>query len=371
MIDKANRGEALPSGNGVERALVWFRRDLRAEDHAALSHALRAAQPRVVRVRVRSQHPGSLPRADRRVEFIRESLVALDESLAKPGRRARRARRRSGRADYRSSRASSALRPSTRITTTSRMRGRAMHACARRSAKTASTCARARTMSSSSATRCSRRAARLQRLHAVQERMAASGCRQRIWRRIRSPSMRGTSRRRRRGRRGVPKLASIGFARHERSRACSTPGEHGARSTCSTTSYCRSTPTPKRATSPPEGAELLERAPAVRHGLDSRARACGARAHDGRLARRRSVAVGARLARFLSSSAVPSPARRRERVPPRSTMPSSGSRVLRPNGRWPRGSAGRRAIRSSTPRNASSTRPATCITGCGWFLRAS
>ena len=28
----------------MERALVWFRRDLRVDDHAALAHALRAAK---------------------------------------------------------------------------------------------------------------------------------------------------------------------------------------------------------------------------------------------------------------------------------------------------------------------------------------
>ncbi|HUQ52269.1 MAG TPA: deoxyribodipyrimidine photo-lyase, partial [Gammaproteobacteria bacterium] len=71
--------------DGVERALVWFRRDLRVEDHAALSHALRAARA-VFCVFVFDRNIlAGLPRADRRVEFIRESLVALDESLAAIG----------------------------------------------------------------------------------------------------------------------------------------------------------------------------------------------------------------------------------------------------------------------------------------------
>ena len=71
--------------DGVERALVWLRRDLRADDHAALSHALRAAREvYCVFVFDRNILEG-LPRADRRVEFIRESLVALDESLASFG----------------------------------------------------------------------------------------------------------------------------------------------------------------------------------------------------------------------------------------------------------------------------------------------
>lgn len=61
--------------------LVWFRRDLRAEDNAALSAAL---------TQCRSVHCvfildrtilDPLPRLDRRVAFIRESLVELDADL--------------------------------------------------------------------------------------------------------------------------------------------------------------------------------------------------------------------------------------------------------------------------------------------------
>jgi deoxyribodipyrimidine photo-lyase len=69
----------------VERALVWFRRDLRAEDNAALAHALRAARS-VSCVFVFDRNLlDHLPRADRRVEFIRESVAALDEALTKLG----------------------------------------------------------------------------------------------------------------------------------------------------------------------------------------------------------------------------------------------------------------------------------------------
>ncbi|GKS74855.1 DNA photolyase family protein [Acidovorax sp. SUPP950] len=61
--------------------LVWFRRDLRSNDHAALYHALRqCAQVHCAFVFDREILDG-LPRADRRVEFIRESLVELDEAL--------------------------------------------------------------------------------------------------------------------------------------------------------------------------------------------------------------------------------------------------------------------------------------------------
>ena len=61
--------------------LVWFRRDLRSNDHAALYNALRqCAQVHCAFVFDR-EILDALPRADRRVEFIRESLVALDEAL--------------------------------------------------------------------------------------------------------------------------------------------------------------------------------------------------------------------------------------------------------------------------------------------------
>jgi len=68
----------------LNRALVWFRRDLRDFDHAALSHALRdAREVFCVFVFDREILDGLPSRADRRVEFIRESLVELDRGLAK------------------------------------------------------------------------------------------------------------------------------------------------------------------------------------------------------------------------------------------------------------------------------------------------
>ena len=64
-----------------ESGLVWFRRDLRAQDNAALSAALQAcAQVHCVFVFDR-EILNKLPRVDRRVEFIRESLVELDANL--------------------------------------------------------------------------------------------------------------------------------------------------------------------------------------------------------------------------------------------------------------------------------------------------
>lgn len=61
--------------------LVWFRRDLRVQDNAALCDALQRCE-RVHCVFVFDRDIlDALPRADRRVEFIRESLVELDARL--------------------------------------------------------------------------------------------------------------------------------------------------------------------------------------------------------------------------------------------------------------------------------------------------
>lgn len=70
----------------LDRALVWFRRDLRCNDNAALFHALKDARA-VYCVFVFDT--GILDflehRADRRVEFIRESLCELREALCARG----------------------------------------------------------------------------------------------------------------------------------------------------------------------------------------------------------------------------------------------------------------------------------------------
>lgn len=62
-------------------ALMWFRRDLRVRDNAALAHALRSGQPVHCVFVLDRAILDALPRADRRVEFIRESLVQLDADL--------------------------------------------------------------------------------------------------------------------------------------------------------------------------------------------------------------------------------------------------------------------------------------------------
>ena len=65
----------------LKRALVWFRRDLRAHDHAALHHALRSAEQVWCAFVFDTDILDPLPRRDRRVEFIHDALVALDLRL--------------------------------------------------------------------------------------------------------------------------------------------------------------------------------------------------------------------------------------------------------------------------------------------------
>jgi len=63
------------------RGLMWFRRDLRVDDNAALYQALRACRQVVCVFVFDRTILDPLPRSDRRVEFIRESLVELDAEL--------------------------------------------------------------------------------------------------------------------------------------------------------------------------------------------------------------------------------------------------------------------------------------------------
>ena len=65
----------------LDSALVWFRRDLRSSDHAALFHALKSARKVWCAFVFDTAILDALPRADRRVEFIRDSLAVLDEAL--------------------------------------------------------------------------------------------------------------------------------------------------------------------------------------------------------------------------------------------------------------------------------------------------
>lgn len=69
----------------LDAALVWLRRDLRTDDHAALYHALRAARRVWVAFVFDTAILDALldagRKADRRVEFIRDSLVGVDAEL--------------------------------------------------------------------------------------------------------------------------------------------------------------------------------------------------------------------------------------------------------------------------------------------------
>ena len=68
-----------------DSGLMWFRRDLRLEDNATLSLAVQSCR-RLHAVFVFDREIlDALPRADRRVEFIRESLCELDAALRQAG----------------------------------------------------------------------------------------------------------------------------------------------------------------------------------------------------------------------------------------------------------------------------------------------
>lgn len=70
-------------------ALVWFRRDLRCFDHAALHHALTRFERVYCAFVFDREILDALPsRRDRRVEFIRESLCELDAGLDRLAREA-------------------------------------------------------------------------------------------------------------------------------------------------------------------------------------------------------------------------------------------------------------------------------------------
>jgi deoxyribodipyrimidine photo-lyase len=65
--------------------LVWFRRDLRAADHAALYHALSRCQRVVCAFVFDTTILDPLPADDRRVPFIHSSVVELDSTLRESG----------------------------------------------------------------------------------------------------------------------------------------------------------------------------------------------------------------------------------------------------------------------------------------------
>ena len=68
-----------------EKSLVWFRRDLRAFDHAALHHALTASKTVYCAFVYDDAILSNLPRRDRRVAFIHASIAELDAELRQLG----------------------------------------------------------------------------------------------------------------------------------------------------------------------------------------------------------------------------------------------------------------------------------------------
>lgn len=70
----------------LDAGLVWLRRDLRVDDHAALCHALRECRRVYVAFVFDREILDALPSPrDRRVEFIRDSLVEVDGRLRAAG----------------------------------------------------------------------------------------------------------------------------------------------------------------------------------------------------------------------------------------------------------------------------------------------
>ncbi|MFH7042774.1 deoxyribodipyrimidine photo-lyase [Paucibacter sp. JuS9] len=68
-----------------DRALAWFRRDLRLDDQAALFHALKSADAVFCCFILDTDILAALPRADRRVVFILGALAELDQRLRERG----------------------------------------------------------------------------------------------------------------------------------------------------------------------------------------------------------------------------------------------------------------------------------------------
>jgi deoxyribodipyrimidine photo-lyase len=73
----------ISMGKEFDTGLMWFRRDLRTDDNAALYHALKQCKTLHCVFIFDKEILESLPKSDRRVEFIRESLLELDASINK------------------------------------------------------------------------------------------------------------------------------------------------------------------------------------------------------------------------------------------------------------------------------------------------
>ena len=81
MNKSTDRNHDRTAERTLDRALVWLRRDLRTADHAALHHALHSARQVWCCFVFDRDILDPLPRRDRRVEFIRDSLGGVDAEL--------------------------------------------------------------------------------------------------------------------------------------------------------------------------------------------------------------------------------------------------------------------------------------------------
>jgi deoxyribodipyrimidine photo-lyase len=81
-FSRLDRHFSMPAYN---KSLVWFRRDLRSFDHAALHHALTLSRQVFCAFVFDTDILKDLPRRDRRVDFIHASVMELDTELRRMG----------------------------------------------------------------------------------------------------------------------------------------------------------------------------------------------------------------------------------------------------------------------------------------------
>jgi deoxyribodipyrimidine photo-lyase len=284
-----------------------------ADDHAALYHALRAARQVWCAFVFDRAILDPLPRADRRVEFIRDSLVGVDaelRALVRPTgvegvRPAGAPRRRPDRGPVALARQlgvqavyaahddePAALARDAQVRGALADAGVALH-----TGKDHVVFERSEVLTAAAAL-----SVFTPYKNAWLKKLDPSTCVPTRW-----PGMQGRWRRcppgwHRRARRW-PTSVSSG---HQPAPRCACPGPE-RRAGCWTTFSTASTAMPTHATSRRSRARATSGAPALRHGVDPPAGARGLAARR-RLARRRGLAVGADLARLLPPGAAPPPA---------------------------------------------------------------
>ncbi len=312
----------------LDTALVWFRRDLRVADHAALYHALRVGAPGLVRLRLRPGDPRPAAarrpagRVHRRERSTRSpptsprSASAHGDAGRPPARPPRRRRRRDRRPGRRAARPGGLRQPRRRPVRAGPRRPRA-----RRPGRPRRRPAHLEGPRDLRAQRgADRQRQAVQRLHALQgppgwpssttssSSPTRSSATPRAWPRRRPAS--------------TARAADAGPARLRQDQPRRAQGRTAAAPPprrCSPTSSSASTTTTTARDYPGgQGPELPRRAPALRHDLDPparRARRARASPRRGRrAARRRGLAVRADLARLLPAGAAPPAARRRREL---------------------------------------------------------